>query len=82
MDINGHAAAPAAAGGATHRSEPNMETPTPRPADFFPLEVVHLLGTARRVIDKHVDDCGCCADCGSSWPCQHAQLAEFTLATL
>jgi hypothetical protein len=52
------------------------------PADLFPVEVVHLLGTARRVIDQHVNDHGTCAECASSWPCQRARLAESALATL
>lgn len=51
-------------------------------ADLFPAEVRHLLGTARRVIDEHVNDAGTCADCGSDWPCQRACLAESALAAL
>jgi hypothetical protein len=59
-----------------------MDTPAASPADCFPVELVRLLSTARRVIDQHVNNCGNCADCGSPWPCQHAVLAEFALATL
>jgi hypothetical protein len=57
-------------------------TPTPSPAEFFPPELLHLLGTARQVIDRHVNDHGSCAACGSTWPCQSAQQADFALAAL
>ena len=59
-----------------------METPALESRDLFPPELVHLLGTARRVIDQHVNNRGECAHCGSIWPCHHAQLAEFALAAL
>jgi predicted DNA-binding transcriptional regulator AlpA len=59
-----------------------MDTYTPHQADLFPPEVVHLLGTARQLIDRHINDGGICAECGLSWPCQRAQLAELTLGTL
>jgi hypothetical protein len=59
-----------------------MNAPTPSPGDLFPPEFMHLLGTAQRVIDQHVNDDGSCAKCGSIWPCQRAQLAEFALAAL
>jgi hypothetical protein len=59
-----------------------MHTPTSSPADAFPLEVLRLLGTARQVIDQHVNNRGNCASCGSAWPCEYARLAEFALATL
>jgi len=58
-----------------------MDIPTP-PVDLFPPELVHLLRTARRLLDQHVNDGGHCADCRSVWPCQNARLAELTLATL
>jgi hypothetical protein len=58
------------------------DTPTPDRGDFLPPELVHLLGTAGRVIDQHVNHLGTCGACGSSWPCQRAQLAEFTLGAL
>ena len=50
--------------------------------DFLPPELMHLLGTAVRVIDQHVNHLGSCGACGSRWPCQRAQLAEFTLGAL
>jgi hypothetical protein len=59
-----------------------MDTPTTSPVDLFPLDLVHLLGTARHVIDQHVNDRGSCDQCGSDWPCPDARLAEFALATL
>jgi hypothetical protein len=54
----------------------------PTPEDLFPSEVMHLLGTARRVIDQHISDNGTCAECASLWPCQLARQAESALATL
>jgi hypothetical protein len=62
-----------------------MDTPAPTPpapGDRFPLELVHLLDTARHVIDQHVNDNGTCAECRSTWPCRHARLAESALAGL
>ena len=59
-----------------------METPALKSGDLFPPDLIHLLGTARRVIDQHVNDQGECADCGSIWPCQHAQRAEFALSAM
>jgi len=59
-----------------------MDAPEPKLGDFFAPEFVHLLGTARCVIDQHVNDHGNCACCGSLWPCQRAQQAEFALAAL
>lgn len=59
-----------------------MDIPTTGPADLFPPELVHLLGTAQQVIDQHVNNCGSCACCGAVWPCQRARLAEFALGAL
>jgi hypothetical protein len=59
-----------------------MDTLTPKPGDFLPPELMHLLDAAQRVIDQHLNDHGNCAACGSNWPCQRAQLAEFTLGAL
>jgi hypothetical protein len=59
-----------------------MDTPAPTPGDLFPLELVHLLDTARHVIDQHVNDNGTCAECASIWPCQRARLAESALAAI
>ena len=59
-----------------------MDTPAAIPEDFLPPELMQLLATARRVINRHVNGHGNCTACGSSWPCQHAQLAEFSLGAL
>jgi hypothetical protein len=56
--------------------------PTAGPPDLFPPELVHLLSTARQVIDQHLNAGGTCARCGSAWPCQRARLAEFALGAL
>jgi len=68
---------PAAAGAGEKREE---RTPPMRPTEIFPPELVQLLGTARQEIDQHLNNEGTCTGCGLSWPCQRAQLAEFTLA--
>jgi hypothetical protein len=62
-----------------------MYTPTPGKAskdEFFPPELMHLLATAQQVIDQHVNAYGICAYCGSIWPCQRAELADFALTAL
>jgi hypothetical protein len=59
-----------------------MNLATPTPSDSFSPELMRLLQTARQVIDQHINDRGRCADCGSSWPCHRAQLAEHALAGL
>jgi len=59
-----------------------MDTLALRSGDLLTPELMRLLGTAKRVIDQHVNDYGDCADGGSIWPCHHAQLAEFALAAL
>lgn len=50
--------------------------------DFLSPELMHMLDTATRMIDQHVNHRGHCAVCGSVWPCQPAQLAESALAAL
>jgi hypothetical protein len=57
-------------------------TPPASSADYFPPELMHLLGTARQAIDQHLNNHGNCADCGLAWPCERARLAEFALAAL
>jgi hypothetical protein len=59
-----------------------MDTPAPDPGAFLPPGLLQLLGTAQRVINQHVNDHGSCAVCGSGWPCQRAELAEFALGAL
>lgn len=64
------------------REVKEMVAPTPSKDGFFPPELMHLLATAKRVIDLHVNADGTCACCGSVWPCQRAQLAEFALTAV
>ncbi len=54
-----------------------FEVDSPDPCLSGPL--VHLLKTAQREIDRHVRRDGCCAACGSPFPCERAVLAEITL---
>src|SRR5215469_1957629 len=72
----------ARAPGADVREVKEMVAPTPSKDGFFPPELMHLLATAQRVIDEHVNAYGTCDCCGSVWPCQRAQLAEFALTAL
>ena len=58
---------------------PAIDVPTP---DLFPPELVQLSATATKVLDTHVSGQGCCVVCGTSWPCEPAQLAERNLAAL
>lgn len=48
--------------------------------DRFPPELVHLISTATSVMNRHVNDQGLCAICGSAWPCERAVVAEHNLA--
>lgn len=59
-----------------------MVAPTTSKDGFYPPELMHLLATAQRVIDQHVNAYGICAYCGAMWPCQRAQLAEFALTAV
>lgn len=59
-----------------------MIAPTQSRDGYFPPEFLRLLDTAQRVIDQHVNAYGTCAYCGSMWPCQRAQLAEFALTAM
>ena len=46
-------------------------------------ELLVLLATARRELDRHVsDDQHRCQVCGDDWPCERAALAAFTLGAL
>jgi hypothetical protein len=60
----------------------DVDTPPACAEDMFPPALVRLLDTARQAIDQHVSNHGNCVDCGSVWPCRHAQLAEFALGAL
>lgn len=59
-----------------------MVTPTPSKDGFFPPEFVRLLAVAQRVIDQHINAHGTCAYCGSIWPCQRVQQADFALTAV
>jgi len=45
-----------------------MDPTTPKPGDFFPPECMHLLGTARCVIDQHVTIMAAAQPAGRSGP--------------
>jgi hypothetical protein len=49
---------------------------------YLPPELATLLATATREIDRHVNQAGLCADCGSASPCDRARLADAALAAL
>jgi len=42
--------------GIAREKRAEMDTPTPMPDDFLTPELARLLGTARQVIDEHVND--------------------------
>ncbi len=46
------------------------------------LSLNQLHALAIKMINKHIDNDGACADCNSKWPCNHAVLAEHNLALL
>lgn len=50
--------------------------------DFLSPELMHLLDTARSMIDQHIDHHGDCVACGAPWPCRQALLAESALGSL
>jgi hypothetical protein len=50
--------------------------------DHFPAELAQLCATATRVLDLHTYRGGLCADCGCTWPCAGAALAEHNLSLL
>jgi hypothetical protein len=50
--------------------------------DFLLPELAHLLTTAQRELDEHVNEQGRCAICGCAWPCQRAVLADLALSAL
>jgi hypothetical protein len=46
-------------------------------------ELLALLVTAKRELDRHIsDDLHRCQVCRADWPCERAQLAAFTLGAL
>jgi hypothetical protein len=61
-------------GGSSHPAAPIL-APCP--------ELLVLLATAQRELDRHVsDDSQHCQACQAAWPCERAQLAAFTLEAL
>jgi hypothetical protein len=54
-----------------------------RPADDrLPPALERLLKTAQQEIDRHINDCGLCAVCGSAFPCDRATLADLALSAM
>lgn len=51
-------------------------------SDYLSPELAQLLTTARRELDRHVNQDGTCPICGLSWPCEPVCLAAFTLGAL
>jgi hypothetical protein len=43
---------------------------------------MRLLKTAQQEIDRHVNNRGRCAACGSTYPCDRACLADLALSTM
>lgn len=63
------------------------EPGTPRPATGqagadLPQPLLHLLKTAQQEIDRHVNNGGRCAACGSTFPCNRARLADLALSAM
>jgi hypothetical protein len=50
----------------------------------LPGEAAGRPTTSRKVreIDRHVNDCGLCAMCGSAFPCDRATLADLALSAM
>lgn len=53
--------------------------PSLRGSDL-PVGLEALSSLAVRVLNKHTNQAGCCAVCGSAWPCEQASLAEHNSA--
>jgi hypothetical protein len=54
--------------------------PTATASYFLLPSLAHLLATAQRELDGHVNDHGCCTRCGCAWPCERAVLADLALS--
>ena len=50
--------------------------------DRLPPPLQRLLKTAQQEIDRHINDCGLCAVCGSAFPCHRATLADLALSAM
>jgi hypothetical protein len=51
-------------------------------ADYVSPELLTMLATAARELDRHIGERGRCAGCGGSWPCERSRLADLALAAL
>ena len=77
VPVLGGQPAPAPAG------QPAATGPAPAQADHgVPLSLARLLKTAQQEIDRHVNDHGRCAACGSAFPCERASLADLALSAM
>jgi len=59
--------------------------PAPDPSQDghgLPPPLARLLKTAQQEIDRHVNDHGLCAICGSAYPCERAALADLALSAM
>ena len=69
--------------GATASPPPD---PAPRPPsqtdNGLSEALARLLKTAQREIDRHINDHGLCAICGSAFPCERAALADLALSAV
>jgi hypothetical protein len=52
------------------------------PDSYLPSSLAIWLKTAKREIDRHINDRGLCSVCGSSFPCERAVLADLALSAL
>lgn len=48
----------------------------------LPHPLMRLLKTAQQEIDRHVNNGGQCAACGSIFPCNRARLADLALSAM
>ena len=61
--------------------QPAATGPALAQADLgLPQSLARLLKTAQQEIDRHVNDHGRCAACGSPFPCERASLADLALS--
>jgi len=47
--------------------------------EVFSSEILRMLDTARRELDRHVPSYGRCVVCHLPWPCTRVELAAFAL---
>jgi hypothetical protein len=59
--------------------------PAPDPSQGghgLPAPLARLFKTAQQQIDRHVNDHGLCAICGSAYPCERAAVADLALSAM